>query len=249
MTVNTGTMTRITKNQTGNNKLYWVADNIISDSFPPVNSALRDPDGLLAIGGDLTPERLIDAYKSGIFPWYSQGQPILWWSPDPRCVLKPDEFHISRSLGKFLRRNTFHTTINKAFLEVIRKCAEPRNGNPDTWITDEIIKSYTELFHYGHALSVETWHDSKLVGGLYGVVIGKIFFGESMFTNMPNASKAAMAFLAYELDKRNFRLIDCQIYSKHLHSLGAKPIPRNLFINILKNYCNQADNNILSRNN
>ena len=230
-------MTLVTKNQTSNNKLYWVTDNIIADTFPPVNSALRDPDGLLAIGGDLTVERLLDAYSKGIFPWYSQGQPVLWWSPDPRCVLVPEEIHISRSLSKTIRKNSFNVTFNTAFHDVIKKCAQPRKGNPDTWITNEIIHAYSELNDIGHILSVECWHNDLLVGGLYGVILGQIYFGESMFSHMPNASKVALAHLTTELKNRNFRLIDCQIFSKHLQSLGAKPIPRNLFINTLKHYC------------
>jgi leucyl/phenylalanyl-tRNA---protein transferase len=230
-------MTRVTRNQTSNNKLYWVADNIIADTFPPVQSALRDPDGLLAIGGDLTAERLLEAYSKGIFPWYSEGQPVLWWSPDPRCVLVPQDIHVSKSLEKILKKGTFKITFNKAFTEVIKKCAEPRNGNPDTWITGEIIDAYSTLNHDGHILSIECWHNDSLVGGLYGVVLGKIYFGESMFSNMPNASKVALVHLAHELKNRNFRIIDCQIFSKHLHSLGAKPVPRNFFINILKQYC------------
>jgi leucyl/phenylalanyl-tRNA--protein transferase len=234
-------MTNITSNQTSNNRLYWVADNVISDTFPPVESALRDPDGLLAIGGDLTADRLLDAYRRGIFPWYSEGQPVLWWSPDPRCVLHPAEIHISKSLAKTLRRDTFKVTFNKAFPDVINNCAAPRNGNTDTWITKEIINSYTELASRGHIISVETWCQDELVGGLYGVVIGKVYFGESMFSRVSDASKIALVQLCHELNKRKFRLIDCQIYSKHLNSLGAKPMPRNLFVNILNHYCHIHD--------
>jgi leucyl/phenylalanyl-tRNA--protein transferase len=234
-------MTNITRNQTSNNKLYWVAENIIADTFPPVGSALRDPDGLLAIGGDLTADRLLDAYGRGIFPWYSQGQPVLWWSPDPRCILIPDEIHISRNLGKVLRQKRFDVTFNRAFHEVILKCAEPRKGNPDTWITDEIIDAYSALNDLGYILSVECWDDRKLVGGLYGVVLGKIYFGESMFSHESDASKVALVHLCSELSKRKFRLIDCQIFSRHLRSMGAKPVPRNLFLNILKHYCHTDD--------
>jgi leucyl/phenylalanyl-tRNA--protein transferase len=230
-------MTIINNLQAGGNKLYWVADNIVADDFPHVNSALRHPDGLLAVGGDLDPGRLLDAYRRGIFPWFSRGQPILWWSPDPRCVLKPDEVHVSRSLRKTLRRNLYTVTCNRAFSQVIKKCSEPRNGNPDTWISDDIVRAYTSLYDQGHILSVECWHEGELAGGLYGVVIGKIYFGESMFSAMTDASKVALVHLAHQLRVRNFRLIDCQVYSRHLKTLGAKPIPRNLFTNILKHYC------------
>lgn len=235
-------MTILGSLQSSGNKLYWVADNIIADDFPDVGAALRYPDGLLAIGGDLEVHRLLDAYRRGIFPWYSQGQPIMWWSPDPRCVLKPEDIHISRSLTKTLRRGIFDVTFNQAFDQVIRKCGEPRNGNPDTWISPDIIRAYTDLYAKGHALSVECWHQGELVGGLYGVVIGKVYFGESMFSRMSDASKVAMAHLAKLLQSRKFRLIDCQVYSRHLKTMGAKPIPRNLFINILRNYCNDAVN-------
>jgi leucyl/phenylalanyl-tRNA--protein transferase len=231
-------MTQLTNNQSSSNKLYWVADNVIADTFPPVETALHDPNGLLAIGGDLSADRLLDAYGKGIFPWYSQGQPILWWSPDPRCVLIPNEMYISKSLKKLMRKNKFIITNNKAFDDVISKCAEPRNGNPDTWITNEINDAYKALNNKGHILSIEVWHNNYLVGGLYGVVLGKVFFGESMFSNISNASKVALAHLADLLKTNNFKLIDCQIYSKHLQSLGAKPMQRNLFINTLKHYCN-----------
>jgi leucyl/phenylalanyl-tRNA---protein transferase len=230
-------MTNLTKNQTSKNKLYWVADNIIGDSFPSVNSALRDPDGLLAIGGDLSVNRLLDAYRKGIFPWYSQGQPVLWWSPDPRCILIPEEIQISKSLKKLLRRNKFNITYNMAFDEVIRKCAEPRTGNPGTWITDEIICAYKELFKSKHIISVEVWHNKLLVGGLYGVTIGKVFFGESMFSTTSNASKVAIVNLSHFLKSKNYRLIDCQIHSTHLQTLGARLIPREEFINTLEHYC------------
>jgi len=230
-------MTILGKQQTAGNKLYWVADNIIADDFPDVHSALRDPDGLLAIGGDLVPERLLDAYRRGIFPWYSQGQPVLWWSPDPRCVLIPDELKISRSLGKSLRWKPYQVTFNQAFTEVIEKCAGSRRGNPDTWITNEIIRAYSTLHTLGHALSVECWHNGDLVGGLYGVVIDKVFFGESMFSTMADASKVALVHLVRQLQSRGFQLIDCQITSKHLQSLGAKALPRDEFIKLLSAYC------------
>jgi leucyl/phenylalanyl-tRNA--protein transferase len=230
-------MALLTNNLSSNNKLYWVADNVIADTFPPVESALQDPNGLLAIGGDLSADRLLDAYGKGIFPWYSQGQPILWWSPDPRCVLIPDEVHVSKSLKKLLRKNQFIITNNKAFNEVISKCAEPRNGNPDTWITNEIREAYNVLNKNGNILSIEVWYNNHLVGGLYGVVMGKVFFGESMFSNISNASKIALTYLANLLKTNDFKLIDCQIDSKHLQSLGAKPMQRDLFTSTLKDYC------------
>lgn len=229
-------MTTLEPERAGN-KLYWVADNVIAEDFPDVDSALRDPDGLLAIGGDLDPGRLLDAYRRGIFPWYSQGQPVLWWSPDPRCVLKPSDVRVSRSLGKTLRRGHLRVTFNRAFERVVRRCAEPRRGNSDTWITSDVETAYTSLYRRGHALSVETWHGDELAGGLYGVVLGRVFFGESMFSRVTDASKVALVHLARQLDARGFRLIDCQIYSRHLSTLGAKPIPRKLFTSILRNYC------------
>ncbi len=230
-------MTIISKGLSGDNQLYWVADNVIANDFPEVGSALRDPDGLLAIGGDLSSERLLSAYQKGIFPWYSQGQPILWWSPDPRCVLEPAKIKISRSLAKTLRKGKFRITYNQAFEQVIRACALPRDEDSGTWITTAMSEAYLDLHHSGHAVSVECWLDSELVGGLYGLAIGKIFFGESMFSRKTDASKVALVDLAQTIEKQDFRLIDCQIYSKHLHSLGAIPMQRQLFISILNNYC------------
>lgn len=223
------------KEQTGRQQLYWVADNVIADDFPDVNTALRDPDGLLAIGGDLETARLLDAYRRGIFPWYSEGQPILWWSPDPRCVLEPRKVKISRSLCKTLRKQPYRVTFNQAFTRVLRGCAGPRGGSTETWITGAMARAYIALFEQGYGLSVECWHGDSLAGGLYGVVIGRIFFGESMFSAMPDASKVALVHLARELDRREFRLIDCQVHSRHLQSLGAVPIPRKLFVNIVRN--------------
>jgi leucyl/phenylalanyl-tRNA--protein transferase len=232
-------MTTLGQEQTRDQQLYWVADNIIANCFPAVDSALRDPDGLLAIGGDLSTARLLDAYRRGIFPWYSEGQPILWWSPDPRCVLEPDQLKISRSLRKTLRKQPYRVTFNRAYANVIAACAKPRRGCVETWITEAMASAYIRLFEEGHAVSVECWSGERLVGGLYGVVIGRIFYGESMFSTMNDASKVAMVYLVRELQKKDFRLIDCQVHSRHLQTLGAKPIPRKLFVNILENYCNQ----------
>ena len=230
-------MTSITEQQSRSNQLYWVADNTIASGFPPVSSALRDPDGLLAIGGDLSPATLLDAYQKGIFPWYSSGQPILWWSPNPRCILELDDLKISNSLRKTIRKGIYQTSFNQAFTRVVRSCSGPRKGNDDTWITGEMYRAYTELHNQGHAISVETWHQDELVGGLYGVVIGRVFFGESMFSRKTDASKIALVQLVQELKYRQFRIIDCQVHSRHLQSLGAKPMQRDAFINLLEYYC------------
>ena len=224
--------------QQASNQLYWVKDNILASDFPPVNKALRDPDGLLAIGGDLSEERLLNAYKNGIFPWFNEGQPVMWWSPNPRCVLQPDEIKISRSLAKLCRQDKFNITFNTAFTEVIDNCAASRKKIDVTWITNDIKHAYFKLFKRGYAHSVECWRDGKLVGGLYGIAMGKIFFGESMFSHESDASKMALLYLARQLDEMDFKLIDCQVHSAHLQTLGAKPIQRELFIQTLENYCN-----------
>jgi leucyl/phenylalanyl-tRNA---protein transferase len=225
-------------NQQGSNKLYWVKQNLLATGFPDVEQALRDPDGLLAIGGDLSEKRLRDAYLHGIFPWFNEGQPILWWSPDPRCVLELDELKISRSLAKCLRQEQFKVTFNSAFIDVLEGCAAARKGVKDTWITKDIKLAYLNLFNMGYAHSVECWQGEKLVGGLYGLAMGKVFFGESMFSRKSNASKVAFVSLVQHLEKMNFRLIDCQVHSRHLQTLGAKPMQRALFNKILDNYCN-----------
>jgi len=230
-------MTTFGKRQTSGTQLYWVADNIIASDFPDVSSALRDPDGLLAIGGDLSPERLLDAYQRGIFPWYSKGQPVLWWSPNPRCVIEPDSLKISKSLRKTLRKKQYRVSFNRAFNEVITACSEPREGCEGTWITSEMLEAYKILHELDHAVSVECWDRDILVGGLYGVVVGRVFFGESMFNRQADASKIALVHLVNTLKEQHFRLIDCQIRSKHLQSLGAKPMSRNLFVNVLRQYC------------
>jgi leucyl/phenylalanyl-tRNA--protein transferase len=222
----------------GKSKLYWVADNILADDFPEVGSALRDPNGLLAIGGDLNAERLVNAYQHGIFPWFNAGQPILWWSPDPRCILVPDKLKISRSLKKILRKNKFSVTFNQSFRQVLEACAAPRKGIEETWITREMMDAYLELHQSGYAHSVECWHEGKLAGGLYGVAIDQIFFGESMFSRESNASKVALVHLVQQVKKQKFRLIDCQVHSHHLQNLGAEPMPRDMYINILRYYCN-----------
>ncbi len=222
-----------------NNKLYCVAQNILSEEFPDISHALTEPDGLLVIGGVLSPNLLLEAYRKGIFPWYSEGQPVMWWSPDPRCVLFPDELKISRSLNKSLRRDDYIVTFDQAFSDVVRSCAEPRLSSPGTWITQSIIKNYQLLHKSGHAHSVECWHGEILVGGLYGIAIGKIFFGESMFSHMTDTSKICLAHLVHFVKKLEYKLIDCQVTSDHLKSLGAKPIPRNDFSNILTKSCGE----------
>jgi len=210
--------------------------------FPPVETALLDPPGLLAAGGDLAPERLIAAYRRGIFPWYSSGEPILWWSPDPRMVLLPEEFKISRSFSRTLRNAAYEVRLDTAFAEVVGACANTsRNGQPGTWITTEMQAAYCRLHEAGYAHSVETWVGGKLVGGLYGVAIGRAFFGESMFTCVRDASKIALAHLVSHLLRRGFGIIDCQMETSHLASLGARPIPRSDFVAALASCVDDDD--------
>ena len=201
------------------------------DAFPPLEQALIDPNGLLCAGGDLSAQRLLLAYRQGIFPWYSVGEPILWWSPDPRMVLVPSEFKISRSLQRTLRAGTYQIQLDSNFPAVMRFCAQtPRNGQVGTWITAEIQEAYGKLHKLGFAHSVETWMNGKLVGGLYGLAIGKMFYGESMFSHATDASKLALAHLTRFLTEQGFGLIDCQMNTPHLASLGAREIPRSEFI-------------------
>ncbi|MFN6961505.1 MAG: leucyl/phenylalanyl-tRNA--protein transferase [Rhodocyclaceae bacterium] len=201
------------------------------DPFPPVSQALAEPNGLLAAGADLSPARLLAAYRQGIFPWYSNGEPILWWSPDPRMVLFPAELKISRSLAKTLRNADYRVKLDSAFDRVIDACATtPRPGQHGTWITREMQQAYTRLHALGFAHSVETWRDGKLIGGLYGIAIGRAFFGESMFSHAKDASKIALAHLCRYLLEHNFGMIDCQMETAHLYSLGARPIPREDFL-------------------
>jgi len=206
--------------------------NILSDKieFPTVDQASED--GLLAIGGDLSPERLTLAYKNGIFPWFEDGQPILWWSPDPRFVLFPEKLKISKSLKQVIKKNTFRITINKAFDKVIHECSKTkRSGQSGTWITHDMISAYIRLHELGFALSVEVWDKDNLVGGLYGIDVGNdIFCGESMFSKVSNASK--LGFVSF-IQNSNYKLIDCQVYTKHLQNLGAEKISRTEFMNII----------------
>ena len=201
-------------------------------TFPPPHLAIKE--GLLAVGGDLSVERLLLAYRSGIFPWYADGEPILWWSPDPRLVLYPDELQISRSLQKVIKRKLFHITFDQDFEAVITACAEVKRSYGDgTWITDEMKSAYIALHNAGYAHSVETWQNDNLVGGLYGVAIGRVFFGESMFSRVSNASKVAFVTLVEKLKELNFILIDCQVRTDHLMRFGAREIPRKIFLELL----------------
>jgi leucyl/phenylalanyl-tRNA---protein transferase len=208
------------------------------EPFPPLAEALSEPSGLLAAGGDLSPARLIDAYRSGIFPWFSPGQPILWWSPDPRMVLLPPELNLSRSLGKTLRKGGYTVRADTAFGRVIAACAEPRPTQSGTWITDQMIDAYTTLHERGIAHSVETWVDGELAGGLYGVALGRMFYGESMFTRTAGASKIALVHLVRQLARWQFGMIDCQMHTSHLASLGAREIPRADFMRKLQELVN-----------
>jgi leucyl/phenylalanyl-tRNA--protein transferase len=203
-------------------------------AFPPLTSALKEPNGLLAVGGDLSPRRLLAAYRHGIFPWYSEGDPILWWSPDPRMVLFPAELRVTRSLAKTLRNASYEVRFDTAFDDVMRGCAAPRVGQPGTWITAEMRAAYGRLHELGYAHSAETWIDGELAGGLYGVAIGRMFFGESMFTRRRDASKIAFVHLVEHLRAAEYALIDCQMHTEHLASLGARALPRREFARRLK---------------
>ena len=218
-------------------RIAWISRDDSPDAFPPVDQAFTEPDGLLAAGGDLSADRLLYAYRHGIFPWYDDGQPILWWSPDPRCVLVPQEFHLARRLRRALRSSGFEVSFNSAFDEVIEACSEHREGQSGTWITAGMKKAFKAMHRDGFAHSVDVWRGGVLIGGLYGLSIGSVFFGESMFSRESNASKAAMLVLCGELAERQFELLDCQVDSPHLSSLGAKLIPRPDFARILGNAC------------
>jgi leucyl/phenylalanyl-tRNA--protein transferase len=214
-------------------RLTWLAPGDPPARFPPVTNALDDPPGLLAAGGDLTPARLVVAYRLGIFPWYSPGEPVLWWSPDPREVLVPGEFHISRSLRRRLRRGEYRVTEDRGFDAVIAACAQVRRGDAGTWITPEMRAAYLELHRLGVAHSIEVWRGEELAGGLYGVRSGRVFSGESMFSRHVDGSKVALAWLCARCPERGIELIDCQMPSAHLRSLGSRPISRSEFLRIL----------------
>ncbi len=220
---------------------FWLTPDSF---FPPLETALVKPNGLLAAGGDLSPERLIEAYHSGIFPWFNANETILWWSPDPRMVLFPSELRISRSLNKILRNSNYEVRVDSAFSQVIQACAEPRKGQSGTWIHSDMVSAYTVLHEMGLAHSVETWVGGELVGGLYGIAQGKMFFGESMFSRTHDASKIAFVHLVKQLERWNFKMIDCQMKTAHLASFGAREIPRKEFSQRLKelvNYSNQIE--------
>ena len=205
--------------------------------FPSVSMALQEPNGLLAIGGNLDVGTLFSAYRQGIFPWFNDDDPILWWSPAPRMVLHPEELHISRSLRRQLRKQQYKITFDHDFAGVISQCAVPRNIEEGTWITHDMQDAYIDFHHAGYAHSVEVWDQGLLVGGLYGVAIGRVFFGESMFSRQSNTSKIALAALSCQLQQWQFKLIDCQQHTPHLESLGARDISRKDFIDRLNRYC------------
>ena len=209
----------------------WLDKTTRSD-FPDIDTALHEPDGLLAAGGDLSAERLLSAYYHGIFPWYSPGEPILWWSPSQRMVIYEQKIHISRSMQRFLQKSPFEMRIDSAFADVIDACAAPRQGSSGTWIDDDMTQAYINLYNLGYAHSIECWQNNDLVGGMYGVQLGHIYFGESMFSKVTNASKAA---LIYTLQNLDIALIDCQFYTDHLASMGGELISREQFLAEVKN--------------
>jgi leucyl/phenylalanyl-tRNA--protein transferase len=217
--------------------LFWLSRNQRAHAFPPASEALTEPNGLLAAGGDLAPERLLTAYREGIFPWYEAGQPILWWSPDPRAVLWPSSLRVSRSLRRSLTKRAFEFRVDTEFERVVAACAEPRRYGGGTWITAEMAAAYNHLHRLGWAHSFETWQHGQLVGGLYGVAIGHAFFGESMFTRVTDASKVALVHAVDFLRSRGTEVIDCQVASAHTQSLGAVDIPRAEFLSLIAKLC------------
>lgn len=228
---------QLTSMRTPEPPITWLPDNF-SGPFPSPIQALKEPDGLLAAGGNLKPETLLQAYRQGIFPWYSEGQPILWWSPDPRCVLYPDNFHISRSFRRTLNKDLFTIKTNTAFRDVMLACAEPRLDQDGTWILYEMIEAYCALNDIGKAISVECWFEDELVGGIYGLKLGDVFFGESMFSKMKDASKVAMHHICQTMKPA---LIDGQIHSDHLSSLGAEMISRQRFLSEIDQFSASKD--------
>ncbi len=216
--------------------ITWLSPNDPPDHFPPAARALDDPAGLLAAGGDLSTARLLAAYQRGIFPWYSAGQPVLWWSPDPRAVLIPDEFRLTRSLAKTLRNRGFDSGIDQDFQAVLDGCAAPRASSPGTWLLPEMRAAYLQLHHLGHAHSFETRLNGDLVGGLYGIRLGGIFFGESMFSRERDASKVALAQLVEYCRSESVVVIDCQLPSRHLQSMGSRLISRSQFQGLLREH-------------
>ncbi len=220
---------------------FFIPTNDPGHDFPDPELAMEVPNGLLAIGGDLSAQRLITAYHHGVFPWYNPGQPILWWSPDPRAVLFPDQLKVSRSLEKVRRKERYTVTCDRAFAEVVRACAAPRKGVDGTWISEEMAQAYYRLHLLGIAHSAECWERGRLVGGLYGVALGRVFFGESMFYRSRDASKVAFAYLVQRLRQWGYQLIDCQVSSNHMASLGAADIPRREFLHMLGRWSRMPD--------
>ena len=216
--------------------LHFIHPDDDDSPFPRPSNALREPDGLLALGGNLSPTRLLIAYRQGVFPWFGEDQPILWWSPDPRTVFFPGQLRITRSLRKTLRRQTFELRLDTAFEQVMRACAEPRKDHMGTWISEDMIQAYVTLHKLGFAHSAEAWLDGELVGGLYGVALGRVFFGESMFSRVTDASKVAFTQFAAQLHAWGFKLIDGQVHNAHLNRLGAVEIPREAFLAYLDQY-------------
>jgi leucyl/phenylalanyl-tRNA--protein transferase len=205
-------------------------DAFTPDAFPDPGLALAEPNGLLAFGGDLSPQRLVAAYAHGIFPWYSDGDPLLWWSPDPRCVFATDAIHVSHSLARFMHQCNWNWSMDRAFESVVRACAEPRADQDGTWITADMFSAYANLHLLGHAHSLEIWDGDALIGGIYGVVAGRVFSGESMFSRRPNASKVALVTLGRVLRERGFPWLDAQVPNPHLLRMGARTLPRGQFL-------------------
>lgn len=221
-------------------RLHYLDPFEPDQDFPALPTALKEPDGLLAVGGCLSPQRLLKAYRHGVFPWFNPGEPILWWSPDPRLVLFPERLKVSRSLKKTLRQQGFQITYDQAFAEVMQACAAPRDGQVGTWISSDMQQAYLALHRQGQAHSVEVWLEGHLVGGLYGVAVGCVFFGESMFHRVNDASKVAFVQLVKQLSEWGYELIDCQVSSAHLLSLGAEVISRAEFAECLNQWCTRA---------
>ncbi|HEY5789943.1 MAG TPA: leucyl/phenylalanyl-tRNA--protein transferase [Gammaproteobacteria bacterium] len=215
-------------------ELTWLPPHAPDAPFPDVGRALHEPNGLLAVGGDLAPARLLRAYRAGIFPWYSPGEPILWWSPDPRAVIVPERLRVPRRLARTLRQGRFRISYDTAFRAVVEACAAPRHGSSGTWISAEMMDAYTRLHRLGHAHSVEAWDGETLVGGLYGVAVGQVFSGESMFSRARDASKVVLAHLCARLRRLGFTLLDGQVLSGHLLRLGAETLSRQRFVALLR---------------
>lgn len=219
--------------------LTWLHFGQTDEAFPPLDHALHEPNGLLAAGGDLSLPRLLRAYRQGIFPWYEAGQPILWWSPDPRVVLFPDQVHVSKNLLKKLRRNLYRVSFDEAFLEVVKACAGPRRGSRGTWITHSMQQAFLQMHQHGYAHSVEVWEGEQLIGGLYGAALGRMFYGESMFAHVADASKIALVVLCRHLTHWGYPIIDSQTPSPHIMRMGAQQIPRAVFSQYLDKLCRQ----------